>query len=123
MLEQKKQFMGKYIKYLIYLIITLIVLILLGGLMLENAHRINNAAIAVREHYIGFMIWRYFIMAMFIAFYPKFIRWFFSKNKNITERQIVKFSKRRYAVLLCFFYELMIVQNGLSLLINGLLSL
>jgi hypothetical protein len=118
-----KQFAGNCIKIFIILIITLIVLILLGGLMIENAHKINNAAIVVKNHHMVFMIWRYLLMLIFIAAYPKLIYWFLSKNKNITSKQIIKLSRRRYAIIFCLFYELVIVHNALSFLINGILSL
>jgi len=118
-----KQFTGNFIKFFIIPIIALIVFILLGGLMIENAHRINNAAIIVKDHHITFMLWRYSLMVIFIIVYPKLIYWFLSKNKNITTEQVIKLSRRRYAIIFCLFYELVIVQNALSLLINGILSL
>ena len=69
-------------------------------------------------------------MAIFIAYYPRLICWILSRDENITEeqkeernKQIKKFARRRYAILFCVFYELVVVQNILALLINGLLSI
>jgi hypothetical protein len=118
-----KQFTRNFTKFFIIPIIALIILVLLGGLMIENAHKINSAAITVKNHHMVFMIWRYLLMLMFIAIYPKLIYWLLSKNKNITSKQIIKLSRRRYAIIFCLFYELVIVHNILAFLINWMLSL
>ena len=104
--------------------------------MIHNAHQINQAAILIRNHHIGFMIWRYSLMIVFIIFYPLLIKLILlrrgivdEENSEISVKEpimlskIEKISRRRYAIIFCLFYELFIVQNILSLVINGLLHL
>ncbi len=115
--------MLKIIKYSFFIIGILIVFVLLGGVMVEHADRINAVANAIKSHHLSFMIWRYFMMIIFIFFYPKLTNRILSKQLDIKKELIARYSRRCYAVLLCLLYEVIIVQNILSWIVNELLHL
>ncbi len=104
-------------------IITLMVLSFLGSVMLEHAHGINHVAQEISIHHIGWTVWRYSLMVVFIGLYPYLVRFVLTRCDDVSEILRDKYARRRYAILFCVFYELVLVHNALAWVISGLLHL
>lgn len=104
-------------------IITLIFLSFLGSVMLNHLQGIHSVTQSINTHHIGWMVWRYTLMVVFIFFYPNFVRSLLARHDDMNDDLCKKYMRYRYAVLICIFYEVILVHNGLAWVINLLLRL
>ena len=89
-------------------IIALLAIIMLGQFSNHYRAAITNFSDALQQHQVWVSLWRYSLMLIIIYFYPKLVP--------------VQYAKRRYIIVICITYELLIVHNGLGYLIHYCLS-
>lgn len=112
--------MAKMMKFLLgfsVFIIALFILILIAAKTLSlsgHSHKINDF---LHHYQIGIALWRVTLMGLFIGFYPRLIH-FLYRHSDKSEKVLKTLSRRRYAVILCLIYELMIVQNIIGHLVK-----
>lgn len=104
------------------LILSLFILSILGGVLLTHAHSISSISNSIHKHQIFWMIWRYSLMVIFITFYPSIIRYALKNRENLSGWKIAQYSHRGYAIVMCVFYELFLVHNIFSIVINTALQ-
>lgn len=104
-----------------YFILALISVLVLGGVIVAHAKGITQISQSINEHHLFWMIWRYSLMLIFIAFYPKIVRFGIKNRKGLSEMVVNHYSHRGYAIFICLFYELIIVRNAFSWVVGKLL--
>ena len=105
----------------VILILALFVLSVLGGVLLEHAHGISFILNSIHKHRVFWMFWRYLLMLAFIFIYPSVIHYLLQKRSDLHKGDIMKYTHRGYAIVMCVFYELFLVHNILSIVINAVL--
>lgn len=100
------------------LILALFVLSVLGGVLLEHAHGVSSVSGSIHRHHVFWMFWRYSLMLAFVFFYPSIIRYALKNRLDLPDCKIAKYSHRGYAIVMCVFYELFLVHNIFSIVIN-----
>lgn len=111
----------KIIFILLLLILSLFVLSILGGVLLEHAHGVSSVSSSIHRHHVFWMFWRYSLMLAFVFFYPSIIRYALKNREDLSDCKIVQYSHRSYAIVMCVFYELFLVHNIFSIVINAAL--
>ena len=61
-------------------------------------------------------------MIAIIIFYPKMARWTV-RNNQLTDAQMAKIINRKWIIIICVLYEVLIVHNLLSFAINWLIQI
>jgi hypothetical protein len=117
--------MKKLTKILIYFLLFVTGLILLnslGFLLLKHADAITGINSFIKRHSLYFALWRYFLMAVIIYFYPALVRRFYRGKKMIDYPKLHKYSRRRYPLIILVLTELLLAQNWLGLAVNRLIG-
>tara|TARA_R110000868_G_scaffold266583_1_gene525831 strand:- start:48950 stop:49309 length:360 start_codon:yes stop_codon:yes gene_type:complete len=113
----------KFMLFILLFIAGFVVLIGVGGVLVRHSHGINTTAVVLQQHSHILLLWRLGLYAGLIGFYPHIMRRVLAKREDISLEKQQQYCRRRYAIALCLFYELVVVQNVLGLLINGVLQL
>jgi hypothetical protein len=104
----------RFTALIIMLIISLLVLLVMAAMIFVHSKHIN-LTLFLSEYKLAINIWRYCLMGLFVFYYPKIILYLYAKRGDIN---INKLSRRRYAIMICLFYELIIVHNLFGYLLN-----
>lgn len=114
-------FLGKKLTFLVLLGVGLIVLAIFGGLLVRHPRFTQIWQNETQDLKIYFMVWRLVLMAIVIYFYPLWLRKWLTA-RGCPDEDIVRFTKRRWIILVFILYEVLVVHNALSPLINWLLG-
>lgn len=113
----------KIILFLFLFVIALTALSSIGFLLLNHAHTIKNIDSFIQNHSIYFALWRYSLMGIFVYFYPHLIKQFYGNKEDIDPEKLKKYSRRRYVIVFFVLFEVLLVQHGLSWVVNKLIGM
>ncbi len=115
--------MVKTTLFITVLLLSLIIFSVVGALLLKNVDAIGNFNKVVTQHRLYFAIWRYILMGIIVYFYPAIVRYFLTGKDGITTEKLAYYARRRHVVIMLLFIEIVVVNNGLSWLVNWLINL
>lgn len=115
--------MAKFMKIILAFTVFSISLIVIGVIAAKtlkftgHSSHINDF---LHRYKIGIMVWRYSLMALVIAFWPRLIRWLHRYSEK-PQALIDGYARRRVILAILVLYELIIVQNGIGFVISHIL--
>ena len=66
---------------------------------------------------------RWSLFGVFIVCYPQLLKKGYGKQAHINQEKLQTYSQRRYAFIFCLLIELLIIDNGVSWLLNTIVNL
>jgi type III secretory pathway component EscS len=101
-------------------LISIVIASSVGGYLIRHQQVATSLQSILKAHYWQLTIWRYTIFALVIWYWPTAIQWL-GKLKQWSAEDMDYFTKQRLRLAVFFIlFELLIVHNGFSYILNAL---